>query len=297
MKVRLAGMLRTRVQLQKLTWRLIVCLSLVIFLSGCVLRRIAFSNAERVIRYQVGSTVDLTRSQALFLEKEVPAFLRGLRDAEVRIAQALISELGVRSQSPISRSDIDEFFVRWDALAFAVVQRASVPVGEFQATLSRAQLVQWKKAQNKRAGRRLERLERGEASYKGARIELLSDQFSKWIGPLNETQLAALKSHIDVEYAALGAETRAMQRSQTTVHRAIEASLGAKVLQGIFIQQSTFPFSGLDPEHAKFRLDRRESWKTLLTVVASSLSNEQLSKFKSEIDALSRDLSHIGKSL
>jgi hypothetical protein len=265
-----------------------------LFVSGCLLRSSAFSNANALIRYEIGSTFDTDEEQNTFLKTEVPKFLGSLKTEDVPRLKTLLADIVAQSERPLGKDAVLSIFERWDEIYAAVLRRAGAPVGEFLSKMRKEQVDRWAEFQNGKNKIRFEDTGKGEKSFTQKKSKEFAKRISSWIGVLNLRQIAAVEEYAAKEFLLSVREQQALPESQRRLRQAVLNSSGSKRLEEIFVRQQLFPFSELDEDHAKLRLERRTALLQLISVIAQSLAEDQKKTLKREVESLTKDLSRIG---
>ncbi|NBX18844.1 MAG: hypothetical protein EBR09_15940 [Proteobacteria bacterium] len=264
------------------------------FISGCLLRSAAFSNANALIRYEIGSTFDTDEEQNTFLKREVPKFLGSLKTEDVPRLKTLLADIVAQSERPLGKDAVLSIFERWDEIYAAVLRRAGAPVGEFLSRMRKEQVEQWAEFQSGKNKTRFEDSGKGEKSFIQKKSKEFAKRVSSWIGVINSRQMAAVEEYAAKEFFLSVREQQSLPESQRRLRQAVLDSSGAKRLEEIFIRQQLFPFSELHDDHAKVRLERRTALLQLINVIAQSLGEDQKKTLKREVESLTEDLSRIG---
>ena len=75
---------------------LILSISSLSLLTGCVFRKLAFSNANFLLVSQIDSAFDLTSEQKTFVEQKLERFLSEMSSTEVVALRELLKEAGIQ---------------------------------------------------------------------------------------------------------------------------------------------------------------------------------------------------------
>lgn len=267
-----------------------------LFLAGCVFRRVAFSNASTLLKMRIDSAFNLTQEQADFVDKKLQTFLTELNKDEIRQLQALVSEAGKQIEKQTTHTEVARFFERWDGIYGSAVRRAAPSVGELLARLKQEQIKNFELFINQRNQKKLDRLSEGEIKFRERRIQTVTKQISEWLGPLSKAQNQAVMDFAIHEFKRSKIEQAASLESKGILFKALSEKKSAEFLGTLFIGQQAFPYETLVPLHTQSKGERRKAWISLITQIVSTVTPNQISKFKKETDSLALDLLLIGEA-
>ncbi len=273
---------------------LILSISSLSLLTGCVFRKLAFSNANFLLVSQIDSAFDLTSEQKTFVEQKLERFLSEMSSTEVVALRELLKEAGIQIFKKTTEQHVASFFDRWDNIQGGAVRRASLPAGEFLMKLSRDQITYFEEFSTKRNKKRVESLAEGESTFTEKRIQKVSKTFTEWLGKLNNIQINAIRDFSKGEYQRSLEEQPASQRSKLAFLQLLSSQPGKTQLGEFLAGQQSHPFGKLDPIHVKTKSDRRKAWTALITQVVAAATQTQKIHFKKETESLSLDLLLIG---
>jgi len=263
-------------------------------LTGCVFRKLAFSNANFLLVSQIDSAFDLTSKQESFVEQKLALFLSEINTIEVVALRELLREAGAQIFKKTNEQQVASFFDRWDNIRAGAVRRASLPAGEFLMRLSREQIKHFEEFSAERNKKRLARIAEGESKFTEKRIKKVTQTLTEWLGKLNSEQINAVQEFSRGEYQRSIEEQQSSRRSKLAFIKLLSAQPGKSELGEFLAGQQSYPFDKLDPIHVKNKAERRKAWTTLITQVVATTNQTQKIHFKKETESLALDLLLIG---
>jgi len=191
--------------------RLAACLALVALLASCSAMRVAYNNAEPLVRFAAHDYFDLDDRQNEQFRNRLAQFHAWHRSLELPAYAALLEDAAGKVEGGVDRSD-----VRWAAEAMRARYRVLVAKGVEDAvpillTLTPAQLEElerrFAKANAKYAA---EYVTGGERRTHRARLKRMLGRFEDWTGDLSDAQEARIERFVtdQAPFAALRLEDR-----------------------------------------------------------------------------------------
>lgn len=269
--------------------------ALLFICNGCIFRRITFSNASTLLKIRIDSAFNLTPEQTDYVEKKLQTFLTELNKNELRQLQVLVSDAGKQIEKRTTQAEISQLFERWNDIYGSAVHRAAPAVGNFLAQLKQEQIEQFELFLNQRNQKKLERISEGEPKFREKRIKTVSKQISEWLGPLTKVQILAVENFAKHEFKRSQQEQTASFQSKAIFLKALLEKKSADFLSALFIGQQAFPYTNLTPMHTQIKNERRKAWTSLISNIVSTVTPDQISRFKKETDSLALDLQLIGE--
>lgn len=266
-----------------------------LFFSGCVFRRAAFTHATTLLKMRIDSAFKLTEMQSQTVSRTLDDFLNELNKNELRALQALVSSAGAQFSPNTTQKQVEAIFTQWDDIYARATLRAAPAVADFLYKLEEHQIQHLRTFLTKRNEKKKERLTQGELKFTEQRVEKLKTQVSDWIGPLHQAQQDAVREFASGEFRRAVVEEAASFRSHSIFLKALSEKLSKEAISNVFTGQQVTPFKDLDPLHEQVKQERRKGWIALVTRIAQTLSVKQKERFKKETESLALDLMLIGQ--
>ena len=203
--------------------RLAACLALVALLASCSAVRVAYNNAEPLVRFAANDYFDLDDRQNEEFRNRLAQFHAWHRSAELPAYAALLTDAAQRLEAGLGRGD-----VRWAAEAVraryrVLVARAAGDAAPILVTLAEPQIEE--------LGRRLakanakyaeENVTGGARRTHRTRLKRMLGRFEDWTGELSDAQEARIERFV-TEQAPLAAlrleDRRRAQRAAVALLR------------------------------------------------------------------------------
>ena len=182
--------------------RIAAVLALAAFIGGCAMTRIAYNNAEPLVRYTAHDYFDLDEGQNERFRRRLLAFHDWHRRAELPVYADLLRTAAKRGANGISRED-----VAWAAEALraryrVIITKAAEDAAPILVTLTPAQIVELEKRLAKaNAKYAREFLPADEGKRHRAQFKRLLDRFSEWTGPLTDEQEGRIERFVTAHAA------------------------------------------------------------------------------------------------
>jgi len=189
----------------------IAALAAMLLLSACSVTRLAYNNADVVLRWQANHYFDFQDEQSLELDRSLAAFLAWHRPAALPQYAKLADEAAARVLQGIKQEDLDWSY---DAVRLQVREALGVAASETAGLLDRLSPEQIshlerRLAESNRDFSREFMLGTMEERHK-RRVKRNRDRLEEWFGPLNEEQVARIERYS--ERAPFSADLRDRDR-------------------------------------------------------------------------------------
>jgi len=169
--------------------RIASSVALAALLGGCAMVRIAYDNAEPLVRYTAHDYFDLDEGQSGQFRKRLLQFHDWHRRTELPIYADLLRTAAKRGADGVSREDLTWAAEALRARYRVIITKAVEDAGPILVTLTPPQIVELEKrlakANAKYAG---EFLSGDERKRHRAQLKRLLNRFSDWTGPLTDEQ-------------------------------------------------------------------------------------------------------------
>ncbi len=169
--------------------RVVSNVALAALLGGCAMVRIAYNNAEPLVRYSAHDYFDLNEKQSEQFRKRLLQFHDWHRRTELPVYADLLRTAVKRGANGVSREDLTWAAEELRARYRVIITRAVKDAAPILVTLTSPQIVDLEKrlakANAKYAG---EFLPGDEGRRHRAQLKRLLDRFSEWTGPLTDEQ-------------------------------------------------------------------------------------------------------------
>jgi len=274
----------------RLLARAAVALVLVAALGACAAVRIAYNNADTVVRYMASDYVDLEPAQREEFRARLARFHDWHRASELPAYAALLAEVARRVGDGVDAPDVTwaaaELRVRYRLLA----ARAASEAAPILAGLSGSQIgdVERKLA---------------EANAKYAADRYLDDprrrqrhaarqmrkQFSDWLGSLTDAQEERIGRFVQAHDALLLLRFEDRQRRQRAGVNLIRAGGDPATLATRLAELFAQPEIGRAPEHAAAAARHENGLTQLMVEIAAGASAEQRAHALRRLDGYAQD--------
>lgn len=177
---------------------LFVALAALALLQGCSAVRVAYSNADTLVRWQANSYFDFHDSASEELDRRIGAFLGWHRAVALPQYAKVALEAATRVERGLARADVDWLYATLEAQAREGLRAAAAEAAPLLDRLEPAQLEHF--AQRLREeNRKFERddLRGGPAERRQRRLKRTIERLEDWVGALGEEQEALVRRYND----------------------------------------------------------------------------------------------------
>jgi hypothetical protein len=280
--------------IERFRYAFVITLLCLFLLTGCIFRRLAFSNANFLLVSELDSAFNLTSAQEDFVEEGLDQLLSEINKNEVIKLRQLLKDASEQFPKKTTSQQVAIFFDRWANIQATAVRRASLPAGEFLMQLNSEQIKYFHEFTEKRNREKLDTIADGEAKFSEKRFKKVSQTFTQWLGSLNSKQENAISEFSKSEFSRFVEEQPAAQRSKSAFLKILSAQPGKIQLAEFLIGQQSSPFKNLDTIHLRIKTERKNAWINLITQVIAASTPTQTEHFKLETESLALDLLLIG---
>lgn len=178
--------------------RLLAALAALALLQGCSAIRLAYSNADTLIRWQANSYFDFHDSASEELDRRIAAFLGWHRAAALPQYAKIAGEAAARLERGLTGADLDWFYATLETQAREGLRAGAVEAAPLLDRLEPAQLKHFEQRlrdENRKFER--ENLRGGPAERRQRRLKQSIERLEEWFGALTEEQLALVRRYND----------------------------------------------------------------------------------------------------
>lgn len=168
---------------------------ILVTLSACTFRKLAYSWADSYFLMQIDSSFDLTSAQESEARSHVKRLLDWHRTHQLPQYITFVSEVSDRTQRSLTHADIDWAYSEVVRLGTEMAKQASIPAGPFLASLENKQFENLAKNNGKRNKKRFERYFSGPEKFIEHRDKSTRKHVKEWLGSINEKQSEIVKSY------------------------------------------------------------------------------------------------------
>lgn len=177
---------------------LLAALAALALLQGCSAVRVAYSNADTLIRWQANSYFDFHESASEELDRRIAAFLGWHRAVALPQYAKIAGETAARVERGLTRADVDWLYATMEAQAREGVRAGA---GEAAPLLDRLEpaLLEHFEQRLREENRKFERdnLRGGPAERRQRRLKRTIERLEDWVGALGEEQVALVRRYND----------------------------------------------------------------------------------------------------
>lgn len=274
----------------RLLARAVVALGLVVALGACTAVRIAYNNADTLVRYMASDYVDLEPAQQDEFRARLARFHDWHRASELPAYAALLAEVARRAGDGVEAVDVAWAATQLRARYRLLVRRAATEAAPILAGLSAAQIADVER-----------KLAEANAKYASDRdlddprrrqrhaSRQMRKQFSDWLGSLTDAQEERIGRFVQAHDAILllrFEDRRRRQRAGVNLLRAggDPAALATRLAE-LFAQ----PEIGRSPEHAAAAARHESGLTQLMVEIAAGASAEQRTHALRRLDGYAQD--------
>ena len=178
--------------------RLFVALAALALLQGCSAVRVAYSNADTLVRWQANSYFDFHDSASEELDRRIGAFLGWHRAVALPQYAKLAGEAAARVERGLTRADVDWLYATLEAQAREGLRAAAAEAAPLLDRLEPAQLEHFEqrlREENRKFER--ENLKGGRAERRQRRLKRTIERLEDWVGALGAEQEELVRRYND----------------------------------------------------------------------------------------------------
>jgi hypothetical protein len=194
---------------------LLVALSALALLQGCSAVRVAYSNADTLVRWQANSYFDFHEGAAEELDRRIAAFLGWHRAAALPQYGRIALEAAARVERGLAPADLDWFYAAVESQAREGLRAAAAEAAPLLDRLEPAQLEHFEQ-RLREENRKFERdnLKGSLAERRQRRLKRTLERLEDWFGALGEEQAALVRRYNETAPMLIELRDRDRKRRQ-----------------------------------------------------------------------------------
>ncbi len=167
-------------------------------LQGCSAIRVAYSNADTLLRWQANSYFDFHDSASEELDRRIGAFLGWHRATALPQYVKIAGEAAARVERGLARADVEWFYAALEAQAREGLRAGAAEAAPLLDRLEPDQLQHFEQ-RLREENRKFERdhLRGGPAERRQRRLKRTVERLEDWFGPLAEEQETLVRRYND----------------------------------------------------------------------------------------------------
>lgn len=178
--------------------RRLLLLAALALLQGCSAVRVAYSNADTLIRWQANSYFDFHDSAAEELDRRIAAFLGWHRAVALPQYAKIAGEAAGRVERGLARADVDWLYATLETQAREGVRAGAAEAAPLLDRLEPTQLEHFAR-RLREENRKFERenLRGGPEERRQRRLKRTVERLEDWVGALSDEQAALVRRYND----------------------------------------------------------------------------------------------------
>lgn len=241
-------------------------------LQGCSAIRVAYSNADTLVRWQANSYFDFHDSASEELDRRIAAFLGWHRAVALPQYAKIAGEAAMRVERGLTSADVDWFYATAEAQAREALRAGAAEAAPLLDRLEPDQLKHFEQRLGEE-NRKFERdnLRGGPAERRQRRLKRTIERLEDWFGPLAEAQEALVRRYNDSAPMVNEMRDRDRRRRQAELVALLRAREARKRLADWAVAWDR----GRDPAHAAAFRDWRAAYGGMIAALDKTLTAEQ----------------------
>lgn len=251
---------------------LLAALAALVLLQGCSAVRVAYSNADTLLRWQANSYFDFHDGAVEELDRRIAAFLGWHRDSALPQYARIAREAATRVERGFARADVDWLYAALEGQAREGLRAAAAEAAPLLDRLEPAQLehfAQRLRDENRKFER--ENLRGGPDERRQRRLKRTVERLEDWVGTLSEEQSALVRRYNDG--APMVNEMR--DRDRRRLQAELDAMLRAREARKRLADWAAAWDRHRDPAYAAAFREWRAAYSGMLAAFDRTLSAEQ----------------------
>lgn len=251
---------------------LFVALAALALLQGCSAIRVAYSNADTLVRWQANSYFDFHDSASEELDRRIAAFLGWHRAAALPQYAKLAHEAAARVERGLARADLDWFYAAVEAQAREGLRSAAAEAAPLLDRLEPVQLEHFEqrlREENLKFAR--ENLRGSAAERRERRLKRTIERLEDWFGALGEEQAALVRRYNDSTPMSIELRDRDRKRRQTE----LVAMLRARAARNRLPDWAAGWDRDREPAYAAAFRESRAAYSDMIAALDRTLTAEQ----------------------
>lgn len=251
---------------------LLVALAALALLQGCSAVRVAYSNADTLIRWQANSYFDFHDGASEELDRRIAAFLGWHRAVALPQYAKVALEAAARVERGLARADVDWLYATLEAQAREGLRAAGAEAAPLLDRLEPAQLEHFEqrlREENRKFER--ENLKGGPAERRQRRLKRTIERLEDWVGTLGSEQEALVRRYNDAAPMFIELRDRDRKRRQAE----LVAMLRAREARGRLAGWAAAWDRGREPAYEAAFRDARAAYAAMIAELDGTLTAEQ----------------------
>jgi len=252
--------------------RLVVALAALALLQGCSAIRVAYSNADTLVRWQANSYFDFHDSASEELDRRIGAFLGWHRAVALPQYAKLALEAAARVERGLARADVDWLYAALEAQAREGLRAAAAEAAPLLDRLEPVQLEHFEqrlREENLKFAR--ENLRGSAAERRERRLKRTIERLEDWFGALGEEQAALVRRYNDSTPMSIELRDRDRKRRQTE----LVAMLRARAARNRLPDWAAGWDRDREPAYAAAFRESRAAYSDMIAALDRTLTAEQ----------------------
>lgn len=266
--------------------------SALVLLQGCSSIRIAYSNADTVVRWQANSYFDFEGAAAEDLERRIAAFLGWHRAVALPQYAKIAEEAAQRMERGLKRDDVDWLYASVEAQAREALRTAAADAAPLLDRLSPEQVAHFERRleeENRKFAR--ENLRGGPEDQRKRRLKRTLDRLQDWVGDLSEEQKVVVRRYNDSAPMVMELRDRDRRRLQSE----LVAMLRSREARRLLADWAPAWDRNREPAYAAAFRQWRAAYAGLLAELDPMLSAEQRRAAAARFRGLAADFEHLNR--
>lgn len=251
---------------------LLVALAVLALLQGCSAVRVAYGNADTLLRWQANSYFDFHEGSAEELDRRIAAFLGWHRVAALPQYAKIAAEAAARVERRLSPADLDWFYAAVEGQAREGLRAAATEAAPLLDRLEPGQLEHFEqrlREENRKFAR--ESLQGGLAERRERRLKRTLERLEDWFGTLGEEQVALVRRYNETAPMSIELRDRDRKRRQAE----LVAMLRAREARRRLPDWAADWDRGREPAYAAAFRESRAAYAGMIAALDRTLSAEQ----------------------
>lgn len=269
---------------------LLVALAALALLQGCSAIRVAYSNADTLIRWQANSYFDFHDSASEELDRRIAAFLGWHRAAALPQYAKIATEAAGRLERGLTRADVDWLYAALEAQAREGLRAAAAEAAPLLDRLEPAQLEHFEQ-RLREENRKFERdnLKGAPAERRQRRLKRTIERLEDWVGELGAEQEALVRRYNDSAPMFIELRDRDRKRRQAE----LVAMLRAREARRRLADWAAAWDRNREPAYEAAFRDWRAAYAGMIAELDRTLTAEQRRAAAARLRGFAADFEHL----
>lgn len=241
-------------------------------LQGCSAVRVAYSNADTLLRWQANSYFDFHDGSAEELDRRIGAFLGWHRAVALPQYAKIATEAAARVERRLAPADLDWFYAAVEAQAREGLRAAATEAAPLLDRLEPGQLEHFEqrlREENRKFAR--ENLRGSAAERRERRLKRTLERLEDWFGALGEEQVALVRRYNETAPMSIELRDRDRKRRQAELVAMLRAREARKRLPDWAADWDR----DREPAYAAAFRESRAAYAGMIVALDRTLSAEQ----------------------